>query len=139
MAVNYSKPLPQDRNNAVMTSSPPQHVALQATTREAGATSSVTSLNANTTLVEVTAVGGAAVIKWGNNQATSVISAAVGANYDNSIGANQTRLFVVPRFAQAISNNSGIQNPSVVGYNTQEGLYNSIATIGVGSVLLAEF
>lgn len=139
MAVNYSKPLPQDRNNAVMTNSPPQHVALAATTRESAATSSVTSLNANTTLVEVTAVGGAAVIKWGNNQATSVISAASGANYDNSIGANQTRLFVVPRFSQAIANDSGIQNPSVVGLNTQEGLYSAVATIGIGSVLLTQF
>jgi hypothetical protein len=139
MAVNYSKPLPQDRNNAVMTNSPPQHVALQATARETAAVSSVTALNANCTLVEVTAVGGAAVIKWVNSQATSVISAASGANFDNSIGQGRTRLFVVPRFQQARPNDSGIQNPSVVGLNTQEGLYSAIATIGVGSVLLAQF
>lgn len=141
MAVNYSKQLPRDRNDGYMTNSLPPFVALQATVRETGATSSVTALNSNTTAVLVTAQGGGAAIKWGTNQATSVFASVGGMSYDATLAANESRLFVVPRFSQALPNQSGIQSPSMVGLNTSEGLYSGIATrsLGVGSVLLTEY
>ncbi len=124
-----------------MTDSLPSFPALQATVRENGAASSVTSLNANTTAVLVTALTGGAAIKWGNNQATSVFASVGGMSYDATLAANESRLFVVPRSSQAIPNQSGIQNPSMVGLNTSEGLFSGIATrsLGVGSVLLTEY
>ena len=141
MAVNTSKQLPQDRNNAVMVNSTPAFQALQATVRESGAASSVTSLNTGTTTVLVTAVGAAAAIKWAGNQATSVFASVGGMSYDATLAANESRLFAVPRSVAAIANWSGVQNPSMVGMNVSEGLFPGIATrsFPTGSVLLTEY
>lgn len=124
-----------------MTESLPAFPALQATVRETGAASSVTSLNTNTTTVLVTALGGGAAIKWAGNQATSVFASVGGMSYDATLAANESRLFAVPRSVAGIPNWSGIQNPSMVGMNVEEGLYPGIATrsLGVGSVLLTEY
>jgi hypothetical protein len=141
MAVNTSKQLPQDRNNAVMVNSTPAFQALQATVRENGAASSVTSLNTGTTAVLVTTVGGPAAIKWAGNQNASVFASVGGMSYDATLATNESRLFVVPRSVAAIANWSGIQSPSMVGMNVAEGLFPGIATrlLGVGSVLLTEY
>ena len=131
--VNYAKPLPVDREGGKMVGSPPAFPALASTTRENIAASSVTSLNANTTVVAVSAVSAPVAIKWANNQATSVVSAASGANYDYVVEKDKTQILVVPRSSAAV--------PSIVGYIVREGLYTGIATIGgaVGSVFLAEY
>lgn len=141
MAVNTSKQLPQDRNNVPMVESLPAFPALQATVRETGAASSVTSLNTGTSAVLVTALGGGAAIKWAGNQNTSVFASVGGMAWDATLGANESRLFAVPRSVQGTANWSAIQSPSIVGYNVQEGLYPGIATrsLGVGSVLLTEY
>ncbi len=124
-----------------MTDSLPPFPALQATLREAGTTSSVTALNTGTTVIQVTAVGAPAAIRWAGNQATSVFASVGGVAYDATLPTNSTRLFVVPRSVMGIANWSGIQNPSMVGMNPEEGLYPAIATrvLGVGSVLLTEW
>lgn len=138
MSVTYAKQLPNDRDGAKMTASPILSTALATTTRENATASSVTSLNANCTAVEVTALGTSAGIKWVTNQLASVQTTSsvtsVGVqNYDNIIPVNTTRIIVVPRFSQGVS--------SIVGLNVQEGLYPAIATIstGVGSVLLTQY
>lgn len=130
---NYAKPLPVDRQGGHMTAFPPATSTLGSVHRENASASSVTSLSDMTTVVEVTAVGTAAGIRWAVNQATSVVTAAGTANFDNIIAADNTRLFVVPRRIQATT--------SVAGINVQEGLFGGIATksTGVGSVLLAEY
>lgn len=135
MAVNYAKKMPQDENNAIMDGYCPPFPALQANTSENATVSSTVNFTDSTTLIEVTTVGAAAVIKWIGltNTNPSVISAAGTANYDNVIATGSTRRFVVPRENQAI--------PSIVGRNIQEGLYRMVAikSMGIGSVLLSQF
>lgn len=140
MAKNYSQRLPVDRDDNLMPFSTPPFTANAVLARENASTSSTIGLNPNTTVVQVTTTGAPAAIKWG----TSVIGvsmAAGTANYDVTVPANESRLFVVPRFQQAVPNYSAIQNPSVVGMNRSEGLYTHMATIsgGISSVFLAEY
>lgn len=134
MSTAYSKELPVDRSGNTMLNSPPPYLALATLHRDNASTSSVTSFNGNTTVVEVSAVTTGAGIRWATNQATSVITAAGTANFDNFVIAGSTRLLVIPRRVQGDSS-------SVVGLNTQEGLYANIATIsvGIGSVLLTQY
>lgn len=141
MAVNYSKQLPQDRNNVPMIEALPPFPALAQNVRDTGAISSVWALNPNTTAVQVAAVGGPVVIKWVGNQAGSVFGSVAGANYDAVISQNSSRLFVVPRSVAGIANWNGQGTPSVQGLNISEGLYPAIATrsLGVASVLLTEY
>lgn len=141
MSVDYSQRLPKDRTGAVMTDSFPPFPSNAVNLRENASASSVWSLNANTTAVLVTTIGTGAAIKWAGNQNASVFASALGASYDATLSPNSTRLFVVPRSVMGLPNVSGIQNPSIVGLNTSEGLYPGIAvrTLGVGSVLLTEY
>lgn len=145
MAVNYSKQLPQDRNNVPMVGLSTPFPAIATTADDNVAISSIINLNANTTLVEVAAIGGGAGIKWVMNTNTtassSVITAQGTANFDNFVPAGVVRQFVVPRNSQGIPNFNGVGNPSTVGLNTSEGLYNSIAIKGAGisSVLVTEY
>lgn len=137
---NYARKLAKDRTDAPMQEYALPFPALATTNRENAAASSVTSLNANCTAVEVAAVGGNAAIRWSMATATtSVITIAGTANFDNYIPSGTLRRFVVPRQAQAIPNYSGINSPSVVGLNLQEGLYTGIATIGAASVLVTQY
>ena len=130
---NYAKPLPIDREGTKMLSSPSDALALATLARDNASASSVTSFNDNTTVVEVTAVGTGAAIKWAANQATSVVTAAGTANFDNYVAVDTTRLLVIPR--------QSIGTSSIVGLNIQAGLYNAVATksSGVGSVLLNQY
>lgn len=131
--INYAKASPVDEFGNPLHNSPPNVPALASTARENASTSSTTALNANTTVVGVTAVGTGAGIKWGNSVIGVAISAAA-ANFDNYIPAGTTMMLVVPRTRQGAT-------ASVVGKGVINGLANNIATItsGVGSVLLAEY
>jgi hypothetical protein len=135
MSINYSKAIPHDRNNEPQQGLPPAFVAIQTDLSENNAASSVISLSANTTTIEVGAAGSGAVIKWIPVAAsqTSVISAAGTANYDNFIPANQVRRFVVPVESQGLS--------SVVGLQAQAGLYARVAvkSVGAASVLTTQY
>lgn len=136
MAVNYASKLPQDQNNAPMNGVSTPFPAGANTYRDNASTSSVIGLGANTTLIEVTATGTAA-IRWSNQSnltaTSSVITTAGSSAFDNVIPANTTRTFVVPRATQGIS--------SVVGRNAQEGLYSGVATktFGIASVIVTEY
>jgi hypothetical protein len=135
----YAKIQAKDRTGETIVGVSVPFPAITTTAVENGATSSVTALNANTTVVEVAAVGAGAAIRWSNQTnltaTSSVFTAAGTAAFDNFIPSGQVRLFVVPRSAQAIGPSS------VVGLNIQEGLYSGVAikSAGVGSVLLTQY
>ena len=116
---------------------PPPKPALVSTNRENAAVSSVTALGHDTTEVEVTAIGASAAIEWATNQATSLVTAAGSATFDNTVPVGTFRRFVVP-----ISTFTSGASSSVQGVNRREGLFQNIATktlAGNGSVLLAEY
>lgn len=121
-----------------MTDYPPPFPALATTVIENATVSSVTALNPNTTVIEITARTTDAAIRWSNQTnlaASSSVITTVGGAFDNYIVAGVTRRFVVPRSAQAIP------NTSVVGLNIQEGLYTGVAikSTVIGSVLLTQY
>lgn len=133
---NYAVPLPHDQNNEYMFSFP-SPIKTKATTSSENATaSSVIGLTHNTTSLEVSAVGGPAVIRWiaTSDTAASVVSAASGANFDHVIPTGTFRQFVVP--IESYGNPQSVQ-----GINRVNGLYQRIAykSLGVASVLLNEF
>lgn len=135
--VNPYPQLPFDKAENALQEYPPNKLAYQRYSSENASTSSVISVSHNTTMLEVTAVGGAAVLKWipTSDTAASVVSAASGANFDNVIAPNSTVRYAIPIESQ------GTGNQSVVGQNRQNGLYQRVAykTVGIASVLVAEF
>lgn len=135
---NYAKELPFDKQQTPLQghSSPVKALARYGTF---GAVSSVITMTADTTVIEIGASGGAGVVlRWVPTTDTqaSVIGAGASQNYDNFIPADGWRRFVVP-----IEKNVGTQ--SIQGMNPQNGLYQRYATIAVGtptsSVLASEF
>lgn len=105
---------------------------------ENAAASSVITLSAQTTVLEIAAIGNSAVMRFvrtGDTQA-SVVSAA-GGNFQHVIGTGTVRRFVVPKE----SSGGGLGAGSIIGVNRDEGLYQRVAikSIGTASVLLTEF
>ena len=137
MAVNYSPKLPSDSGSTPLQEYPSPKKALAVHSKENGSVSSVISFTHDTTALEVSAVGGGAVIRWIQTSDTtaSVISGASGANFDHFISANTTRRFVIPIESQ------GIGQSSIVGANRLNGLYQRVAykTVGVASIMTSEF
>lgn len=87
-------------------------------------TSSVISFNPDTTTIEITAGNAVLALKWGS---ASVIATAGTANYDHLIPIQTTRRFAIPFSGQGV--------PSIVGLNTQAGLYSTCALIVASSIL----
>lgn len=136
MSTQYAKGLPLDKNGNSMQNYPANVIALQRYGSENGTASSVLSFTDNTSAIEVgTSGGNGAVLKWiaASDTQASVISAAGTANYDHYIPANSLRRFVIPQETQGVS--------SVVGVNTQAGLYKRVAikSAGISSVLTSEY
>jgi len=140
MATNPYVNLPVDKNGAVMQEFPATASVKAIYASENASTSSVITVTKDTTIIEVAAVGGPAVVRFvkvtdGTGAATSVISAASGANFDHVIPTATYRRFALPieGLYQAPS--------SMVGANTLNGLYQRVAikSIGVASVLLTEY
>lgn len=109
--------------------------AIATTAYATGQTSSVITVNDNTTDLEVAAVGSTGYVKWisrGDNIA-SVISTSGTANFDVVIPAGTVRRLVIPRETAGVG--------SIVGANIQNGLYNRVAwkTDGVGSILATQY
>lgn len=134
--INYAKSLPRDRNNEPMQEYPAPALALARNAAENATASSVITMTDNTTAIEIEAQTVAAVMRWvaASDTQASVVSAASGANYDHVIPVGSYRRFVVPI-------ETGGATPSIVGANVANGLYKrfAIKSIGVGSVLTAEF
>lgn len=102
--------------------------------------SSVITLTADTTTLEIAAVGAPAVMRFvrvgdGTGAATSVISAVAGANVDHVIPKDTVLKIAVP--IEVV-----YQAPSsMVGANIQNGLYRraAIKSIGIASIMFSEF
>jgi hypothetical protein len=137
MSINYSKPLPKDSGNSeVMQDYPAARTALRRITSENAAVSSVITLNDNTTMMEVTALGASAVLRWvptTDTQASVISAAGATANYDHVIPAGTLRRFVVPQETAGIT--------SIAGANIMNGCYQRVAykSTGIGSVMSTEY
>lgn len=135
MSLNYATRQPHDASGEGMFEFTPAKVAEAVTSSENAATSSVITLGANTTTVEIHAIGGAAVAKWipTTDTAASVVSAAAGANFDIAIPNNFYRRTVVPQESIGVS--------SIVGLQAQAGLFRRLAykTVGNASVITIQY
>lgn len=135
--LNSYPQIPHDKANVPMQGLPAPKVAFATYAAENATASSVISVTANTTIIEIGAQGTAAVMKWIPVTSTnpSVFSSVSGANFDHVIPKDTYRRFAMPI-------ESMYQAPSsMVGANVQNGLYQRVAikSIGVGSVLLTEY
>lgn len=125
---NYAKQVPVDKMNQSVPGAPPAFPSLQSQMGQPIA-SSVITLNANTTMVGLSAIGGTVIGKWGASSVTS-------SNFDIVVSPNTgTQLFVVPQSVAGIS--------SIAGANVSNGLYPALsvkdATTQVASILSVEF
>lgn len=141
MSVNPYKNLPRDTGGETMQEFPAPYVSKARYTNENGVASSVISVTADTTSIEITANGGAAVMRWvasSDTQGSVIGVAGATANYDHVIPANTMRRFAIPI-------ETTYQAPSsMVGANTRNGLYRRVAIksatlLGLSSVLVSEF
>jgi len=146
MATNSYKNLPVDKQGQTMQEFAAPFLSNARYTNENAAASSVISVNDKTTSIEVTANGGAAILRWvprtetaGVGAAGSVLGVAGStANYDQVIPANTLRRFAIPIEVM-------YQAPSsMTGANTTNGLYQRVAIksatlLGLSSVLVSEF
>ena len=129
--------MPVDANGTPFVSNgSPLGPALKQYTRENGVASSVITVQAATTVVEVAAGGAPAFIKWvatGDTTASVIAIAGATANYDDVVPAQDSRVFPIPQ--------ERIGTASTVGANVQHGLYARYAIItgGISSVFAVEF
>lgn len=136
MSLDYAQRLPT-AGGYPMQEFPAPKLAKEQRTSENATVSSVVTLTEDTVQLEVTTVGGAAVLKWiatGDTTASVISAAGATSNYDHAIAANVTRRFVIPQ--------ESIPNPqSIQGANRLNGLYRRVAykTVGVASVMVSEF
>lgn len=132
MAINYAKALPIDESMNPLQGVASPVPTIKTWTVENGVTSSVISLNPNTTKLEVGAFGGQGVaIKWipiTDTTSASVVSSGLGlANFDNWVPAGTYRTFVVPKETQGTPIVGGAQKGSIFG------LYQRVAWINKGA------
>lgn len=137
MGINYSKGQPLGDNNVPQFHSPAPVKAVARYFVENGAVSSVITLTANTTAVEIanSSADRAILMRW---VATSDTAASVtSANFDHAVTANTVRRFVVPIESQNNSQGYG----SMVGANISNGLFRRVAVISAGpaSIITAEY
>lgn len=134
---NYTPELALDKNTHAYQNAPPPTSVVARYGSENASTSSVITLTHDTSLIEIAAVGGPAVMRWVRTADTqaSIVSAASGANFTHVIGTGTVRQFTVPK------ESAGTSSASVQGVNRGEGLFQRVAykSIGVASVLLSEF
>lgn len=140
--LNYAPTLPNDKNGNVMQEFPAAILSREQYTNENSTTSSVITLTADTTVIEVAPINGSAAIRWVPTTETAAVTpfasvitvAGTTANYDHVIGSGTVRRFVVPRETQG-------RTGSIVGANALNGLYQRVAirTFGVASVMVSEF
>ncbi len=123
----YARELPVDKNNNPYSVSIPGQVSNQSW-GSVFTVSSTIGLNANTTAIQLVALGNPANFKWGPSSVTAT-------NFDGTIPVNTPQMFVVPQSVAGVY-------PSIQGANAANGLYNQISIKqvgGAGSVFGAEF
>lgn len=116
MSTPYGPSLPRDGSGNVVQL--PWAKPAIATNSITPTISSVLTFNANATRIEISAISQPAAFKWGS---ASVIATGATANLDHLVQPGSTRQFVIPVSVMGVS--------SIVGLNTQAGLYNSMAII----------
>lgn len=131
MSYPYAKRLPQDSTNNTMQGYPPAFPALQVSGYAPPAASSVITFNANTTVIEITALNASLAYKWGPDSV--IATAGATANFDGIVPVNSTKRLVVP--VSVIATNAG--SSILGGAGPQNGLYRSMAVIATASVLTA--
>ena len=134
---NYAPKLPYDKTGEPLQGYPSPKLALSRYASENSTNSSVISVTHDTTALEITAIGNAAVMRWvttGDTQASVISIAGATANFDHVIPNGTVRRFVIPIESET-------QTGSVQGINREIGLYQRVAikSIGIASVLLSEF
>lgn len=137
--LNYSKGKPLGNNGAPQFDSPAAYPALRQLVSENGTVSSFIGFGHDSTAIEVSPVGGAAIFKWvsqGDTQASVVGVAGATANFDHVVPQNTVRRFVIPVETMPATGYSSMQ-----GANRLNGLYQRIAfkTQGVASVFVSEY
>lgn len=142
MAQNYAASIPSDKEGHELQEFAAPFKANARYSNNNATVSSVITLNDNTTVVEVSAVGQSVALRWVPASETaavspfaSVITTSGGtANFDHVIPANYFRRFVVP--IETIGVNS------IVGIGVQAGTYRRVALVSaatVSSVMVSEF
>lgn len=129
--MSYAKRQAVDESQSTIQNAPTPFPAKVSWNIANGVTSSVISLNPNTTRLEVSAVGGQGVtIKWiptTDTTSASVVSSGLSqANFDNFIPAGTNRWFVVPKETSGTPINPNVQTGSIYG------LYQRVAWINAG-------
>jgi hypothetical protein len=115
----YARELPVDKNNNAYLTGIPNFVANQSWA-SVFTVSSTVGLSDRTTVVQISTVGQPVNFKWGAGPVT-------GTSFDGTVMANTSQVYVVPQ--------SVFGRPtSVMGANGQNGLYNSISLISLGTV-----
>lgn len=146
MAVNPYRNLPHSQAGDSLQEFPAPYLSKARYTNENGVASSVISVSPDTTSLEITANGGAAIMRWipiGETAAVGPFASVIGvtgatANYDHVIPANTMRRFAIPI-------EGTYQAPSsMVGSNIENGLYRRVAIksatlLGLSSILVSEF
>lgn len=141
MSQNYASAIPTDREGHDMDTYPSPFKANARYGTNNATTSSVITLNDNTTVIEVAAVGQSVAIRWVPATETaavspfaSVITTGASPNFDNTVGANGIRRFVVPVETTGVN--------SIVGIGVQAGTFRRVAVMSaaaVSSILVSEF
>lgn len=155
MTTNYSKGQPVGNNGVPQFNAPPPVRAVASNGNTNLAASSVISLSADTTAIEISTQGaGGAVMKWiatadtvGSVYSISSVGATFPANFDHSIPEDAVRRFVVPVEAFPTGkfyygSPSTVAFTSQIGANTENGLFRRVAIVsagGVSSVLVTEY
>lgn len=142
MSTNYARELPRDKSGNELQEYPAPYKANARYSTNNATVSSVITLNDNTTVIEVSAVGQAVAVRWVPVSETAAISpfasvittSGATANFDYTVAKDTIRRFVSPI--------EGVGVASIVGIGVQAGTYRRVAIMSaatVSSVLLSEF
>lgn len=135
---NYARGVPMGNNEVPFQNCPPAVKTVLSRISENATTSSVITMTANTTALEVATQGTSALIRWITVADTeaSVFGNASVMNFDHVIPPNTMRRFVIP-----IEVNNPQGYGSMVGANIENGLFRRYAwrTQGVASVFSNEY
>lgn len=142
MGINYAKQLPIDGGGNPMQEYPAPFKANARYSTNNATSSSVITLNDNTTVIEVIANGSPVAVRWIPSTETAAVSpfasvittSGATANFDHIVPKDTYRRFVSPIEIQGVS--------SIVGIGVQAGTYRRVAIMSgaaVSSILVAEF
>lgn len=140
--INYARELAHDKNGIDLQEFAVPYKALARYSTNNAITSSVITLNDNTTSIEVSAVGQSVAVRWIPATETSGVSPFASvitlngatANFDIVVPANYYRRLIPPIEGQGVS--------SIVGLGVQAGTYRRVAVMSaaaVSSIMVTEY